>query len=163
MKEITANIVNDFINRLIKESKSELRNDLFDKNNRPQMESITFDELFDNFGGGIDMNFFPSENKGACCEVAMFVSFHKPIFGLKFKKDQMIALDDVLKKLVQQVLGTCYPKNHKIILLTDKVDTEVFEPWLGNLQAMRRMNMEIEIIYLRSNGSTEVVNKLVGL
>lgn len=32
------------------------------------------------------MNFFPSENKGECFEVAMFVSFHKPIFGLKFKK-----------------------------------------------------------------------------
>jgi hypothetical protein len=31
----------------------------------------------------------------------------------------MISLDDVLKKLVQQVLGTCYPKNQKIILLTD--------------------------------------------
>jgi hypothetical protein len=163
MKEITANIVNDFINRLERASKSELRNDLFDRNNRPQMEAITFDELFDNFGPGIDMNFFPSENKGACYEVAMFVSFHKPVFGLKFKKDQMIALDDVLKKLAQQVLGTCYPNNRKIILLTDKVDTEVFEPWLGNLRAIKRMGMEIEIIYLRSDGSTEVVNKLVGL
>jgi hypothetical protein len=163
MKEITEKIVKDFINRLNRASKSELRNEFIDKNNRPQMESITFDELFDNFGRGIDMNFFPSENKGACCEVAMFVSFHKPIFGLKFKKDIMISLDDVLKKLVQQVLGTCYPKNQKIILLTDKVDTEVFEPWLGNLRAIKRMGMEIEIIYLRSDGSTEVVNKLVGL
>jgi hypothetical protein len=157
------NIVNDFINRLKRASKSELRNEFIDRNNRPQMEAITFDELFENFGGGIEMNFFPSENKGACCEVAMFVSFYKPIFGLKFKRDQMISLDDVLKKLVQQVLGTCYPKNQKIILLTDKVDTEVFEPWLGNLEAIKRMGMEIEIIYLRSDGSTEVVNKLVGL
>jgi hypothetical protein len=157
------NIVNDFINMLKRGSNSDFRNEFLDRNNRPQMESITFDEFFDNFGRGIDMNFFPSENKGACCEVAMFVSFHKPIFGLKFKKDQMIALDDVLKKLVQQVLGTCYPKNQKIILLTDKVDTEVFEPWVGNLRAIKRMGMEIEIIYLRSDGSTEVVNKLVGL
>ena len=163
MKEITEKIVKDLIIRLNRASQSELRNEFIDKNNRPQMESITFDELFDNFSRGIDMNFFPSENKGACCEVAMFVSFHKPIFGLKFKKDHMISLDDVLKKLVQQVLGTCYPKNQKIILLTDKVDTEVFEPWLGNLRAIKRMGMEIEIIYLRSDGSTEVVNKLVGL
>jgi hypothetical protein len=157
------NIVNDFINRLKRASKSELRNDLFDRNNRPQMEAITFDELFDNFGGGNDMNFFPSENKGACCEIAMFVSFHKPIFGLKFKKDQMIALDDVLKKLVQQVLGTCYPKNQKIILLTDKVDTEILEPWLGNLQAIQRMGMEIQIFYLNSNGIPKSANEIVGL
>ena len=127
------------------------------------MESITFDELFDNFGRGINMNFFPSENKGACCEVAMFVSFHKSVFGLKFKKDQMIPLDDILKKLVQQVLGTCYPNNQKILLLTDKVDTEVFEPWLGNLRAIKRMGMELEIVYLKSNGSTENINRLVGL
>jgi hypothetical protein len=43
------------------------------------------------------------------------------------------------------------------------VDTEVFEPWLGNLRAIKRMGMEIEIVYLRSDGSTEFVNKLVGL
>jgi hypothetical protein len=50
----------------------------------------------------------------------------------KFNKDKMIALDDLLKKLVQQDLESCYPKNRKIILLTDKVDTEVIEPWLEN-------------------------------
>ena len=157
------NIVNDFINMLKRGSNSDFRNEFLDKNNRPQIESITFDELFDNFGRGIDMNFFPSENKGACCEVAMFVSFHKPEFGLKFKRDQMIALDDVLKKLVQQVVGTCYPKNKKIILLTDKVDTEVFEPWLGNLQAIQRMGMEIQIFYLNSNGIPKSANEIVGL
>jgi hypothetical protein len=157
------NIVNDFINMLIRGSNSDFRSELIDRNNRPQMESITFDELFDNFGGGIDMNFFPSENKGGCYEVAMFVSFHKPAFGLKFKKDKMISLDDVLKKLVQQVVGTCYPTNKKIILLTDKVDTEIFEPWIGNLQAIKRMGMTIEIYYLKSNGMVEPANKFVGL
>jgi hypothetical protein len=158
------NIVNDFINMLKVASKSELRNDLFDRNERSRMEAITFDQLFENFGEGIDMNFFPSENKTPyCCEVAMFVSFNKPIFGLKFKKDMMIALDDVLKKLVQQVLGSCYPKNRKIILFTDKLDTEVIEPWLGNLRAIKRMGMEIEIFYLNSNGIPKSANEIVGL
>ena len=109
------------------------------------------------------MNFFPSENKGACYEVAMFVSFHKPVFGLKFKKDQMVTLDEVLKKIVQQVLGTCYPTNQKIILITDKIDTEVFEPWLGNLKAMKRMGMEIEIVYLKSDGDYKMLNSLCGV
>ena len=109
------------------------------------------------------MNFYPSENKGSCCEIAMFVSFHKQIFELKFKNNQMISLNDVLKKLVQQVLGTCYPKNQKIILLTDKVDTEIFEPWLGNLFAIKRMGMEIQVVFLRGDGSTENVNKLLGV
>jgi hypothetical protein len=75
----------------------------------------------------------------------------------------MISLDDVIKKLVQQVLGACYPKNQNIILLTDKVDTDIFEPWLGNLKSLKKMNIEIDIVYWRNNGSFEFVNKLVGL
>jgi len=158
------NVLTEFLSILKNGRYRELRNgDLFDRNNKPQIEAVTFDELLQDAHVRHNMNFFPSKNKGACHEVAMFVSFHKPIFGLKFKKDQMISLDDVLKKLVQQVLGTCYPTNQKILLLTDKVDTEVFEPWLGNLRAIKRMGMELEIVYLRSNGSTENINRLVGL
>ena len=156
-------IVNNFINMLKRGNNSDFRNELIDRNNRHQIETTTFDELFDNFGSGFDMNFFPSENKGLCCEVAMFVSFHKPSFGLKFKKDQMIALDEVLRKLVQQVLGTCYPKNQKIILLTDKVDTDVFDPWLANLKAIKRIGMEIEIFYLNSDGIPKSANEIIGL
>lgn len=163
MNEILEKIVRDFISKLYRASKSELRNELIDRNNRVQMETITFDELFDNFGRGIDMNFFPSDRPGGCYEVAMFVSINKPVFGLKFKKDQMISLDDVLKKLVQQVLGTCYPTNQKILMLTDNIETEVFEPWLGNLRAIKRMGMELEIVYLRSDGTHRNVNSLLGL
>jgi hypothetical protein len=157
------NVLSEFLSILRNEKELDLRNDIFDRNNRPQLEAVTFDELFQNAQVRHNMNFFPSDLPGGCYEVAMFVSFHKSVFGLKFKKDQMIPLDDVLKKLVQQVLGTCYPKNQKILLLTDKVDTEVFEPWLGNLRAMKRMGMELEIVYLRSNGSTENINRLVRL
>ena len=156
-------ILKEFLSIIDNERNREFRNEFLDRNNKPQIDAVTFDELLQDAHVRHKMNFFPSENKGACHELAMFVSFHKPIFGMKFKKDQMIPVDDVLKKLVQQVLGTCYPTNQKILLLTDKVDTEVFEPWLGNLRAIKRMGMEIEIIYLRSDGSTEVVNKLVGL
>ena len=163
MNVILEKILNDFIDKLYRASKSELRNEFIDRNNRTQMETITFDELFDNFGGGVDMNFFPSDNPSGCFEVAMFVSFHKPAFGVKFKKDQMIPLDDVMKKLVQQVLGSCYPTNQKILLLTDKLDTEVLEPWLGNLKAIKRMGMELEIVYLRNDGTHRNVNSLFGL
>jgi hypothetical protein len=156
-------VISEFLSLLRNERELDLRNDIFDRNNRTHLEAVTFDELFQNAQVRQNMNFFPSDNPSGCFEVAMFVSFHKSLFGLKFKKDQMIPLDDVLKKLVQQVLGTCYPTNQKILLLTDKVDTEVFETWLGNLRAIKRMGMELEIVYLRSNGSTENVNRLVGL
>ncbi len=157
------NIIMEFLSILDNEKNQVFKTEFLDRNNRHQIETITFDELLQDTHVRHNMNFFPSENKGVCHEVAMFVSFHKPVFGLKFKKDQMIPLDDVLKKLVQQVLGTCYPTNQKILLLTDKVDTEVFEPWLGNLMAIKRMGIELEIVYLRSDGSTEYVNRLVGL
>jgi hypothetical protein len=123
----------------------------------------SFDELFIKNGSNIDMNFFPSENKGSCCEIAMFVSLNKPVFGLKLKKDQMIPIDQVIKTLVQQVLGTCYPINKKIILLTDKVDTDIFDPWIGNLRTIKKMGNEIEIFYLHKDGTTKIVNDLIRL
>jgi hypothetical protein len=156
-------ILAEFLSILKNVIKQEFRNEFLDRNNKPQIEAVTFDELLQNAHVKHNMNFFPSENKGACHEVAMFVSFNKSVFGLKFKKDQMVSLDEVIKKLVQQVLGTCYPTNKKILLLTDKVDTEVFEPWLGNFKAIKRMGIEIEVVYLRSNGSFENINSLVGL
>ena len=159
------NIISEFLSILRNERELDFRNgnDILDKKIRPISEAVTFDELLQDANFRHNINFFPSEKLCGCYEVAMFVSFHKTVFGLKLKKDQMVSLDDVLKKLVQQVLGTCYPKNQKILLLTDKVDTEVFEPWLGNFRAIKRMGMEIEIVYLRSNGSTENINRLVGL
>jgi hypothetical protein len=157
------NILSEFLSILNNDRNQEFRNDLLDRNNKTQNESVTFDELLNNARIRQKMNFFPSDILGGCYDVAMFVSFHKPIFGLKFKKDQMVPLDDVLKKLVQQVLGSCYPTNQKILLLTDNIETDVFEPWLGNLRAIKRMGMEIQIVYLRSDGSRQNINSLVGL
>jgi hypothetical protein len=157
------NIINNFLNLLKNGANSGLRNEFLDRNNKIQSEAITFDDLFENSGSGDSMNFFPSDRKGACHNVAMFVSFHKPIFDIKFKRDQMISLDVLLKKVVQQVLGTCYPINKKIVLITDKVDTEVFEPWIGNLKAMKKMGLEIEVVYLKSNGDYELINTLLAI
>jgi hypothetical protein len=157
------NVLSEFLSIINNERNREFRNEFLDRNNKPQIEAVTFDELLQDAQVRNNMNFFPSENKGACHEVAMFVSFHKSVFGLKFKKDQMIPLDDVLKKLVQQVLGTCYPTNQKILLLTDNIETDLFEPWIGNLKAIQRMGIELQIVYLRSNSSPKNINSLVGL
>jgi hypothetical protein len=157
------NLINNFLKLLKNGTSRELRNEFLDRNYKIQSEAITFDDLFENSGSGDSMNFFPSDRKGACHDVAMFVSLHKPIFDIKFKRDQMISLDVVLKKVVQQVLGTCYPINKKIVLITDKVDTEIFEPWIGNLKAMKRMGLEIEVVYLKSNGDYESINTLLGI
>jgi hypothetical protein len=157
------NIINNFLNLLKNGTNRGLSSVFLDRNNKIQSEAITFDDLFENSGSGDSMNFFPSDRKGACHNVAMFVSFHKPIFDIKFKRDQMISLDVVLKKVVQQVLGTCYPINKKIVLITDKVDTEIFEPWIGNLKAMKKMGLEIEVVYLKSNGDYELINTLLAI
>jgi len=155
-------VIENFI-ELLKMSRYMNSSEMLDDFNNTRIKNITFDEIFEKFGNGDKMNFFPSENKGSCCEIAMFVSFHKPIFDLKFKTNQMVSLDDVLKKLVQQVLGTCYPTNQKIILITDKIDTDIFEPWLGNLKAVKKLGMEIDIVYIKSSGDYKMINDLLGL
>lgn len=154
------NIIFDFISMLSRGVISEFDGNYLSGN---KSKTFSFDELFESTGRNSSMNFFPSDKKGGCYEIAMFVSFHKPIFKVNLKRNQMVSLDEVLKKLVQQVLGTCYPKNKKIILLTDKIDTDVFEPWIGNLKAIKKMGMELEVVYLRSDGSTDNINQLIGL
>jgi hypothetical protein len=155
------NIIFDFINMLRRGAISEFDDNYLSGNK--SKKTFSFDELFENNGSNSSMNFFPSDKKGNCHEIAMFVSFHKPIFKVNLRRNQMVSLDEVLKKLVQQVLGTCYPKNKKIILLTDKIDTDVFEPWIGNLKAIKKMGMELEVVYLRRDGSTDNINQLIGL
>jgi hypothetical protein len=157
------NIVDNFINMLQINNSDRFRDELRSENKKPKKILTSFDELFIKNGSNMDMNFFPSENKGSCCEIAMFVSLNTPVFGLKLKKDQMIPIDEVIKTLVQQVLGTCYPINKKIILLTDKVDTDIFDPWIGNLRTIKKMGNEIEIFYLHKDGTTKIVNDLIRL
>lgn len=102
------NIIFDFISMLRRGVISEFDGNYLSGN---KSKTFSFDELFESTGRNSSMNFFPSDKKGGCYEIAMFVSFHKPIFKVNLKRNQMVSLDEVLKKLVQQVFGKCYLRN----------------------------------------------------
>ena len=77
------NILSEFLSILKNERNIESRTELLDRNNKQQIESVTFDELLNNARLRHNMNFFPSDYPGGCYEVAMFVSLQSNnVWGL---------------------------------------------------------------------------------
>lgn len=126
-------------------------------------KSKTFSELFKNYDGHGAINLFPSENKGFCHRTAIFFSFSKMPKNSSLKRNQLIPLAKILPIIIQQVLGSCLGKNKEVILVTDTIDTKVFEPWLSNLKRINEMCDSFEIIYVRPNGSNCSIKEVLGI
>ncbi len=125
--------------------------------------SFDLHEFYSSGGEGGNINFYPSSVKGGCYEVAMFVSISKPPNGLNLKEGNCIPLDLVLKKMVQQVLGSCEGINQEILLITDEIDTKAAREWEGNLKAIKRRCASFDIFYLLPDGDYKNVNDLFGV
>ena len=126
-------------------------------------KSIELYEIFDSSDSGGSINFFPSPIKGSCHETGMFVSFSKSPKGIKLHKNSIVSLDKVLKKMVQQVLGTCYGINQEITLITDQINTNVSREWEANLRTIQSSCKSLNIYYLLPDGKHKNVNDLFGL
>jgi len=123
-------------------------------------------ELYEIFGSGdsdSSINFFPSPIKGSCYESAVFVSFSKSPKGIKLNKSSIVSLDVVFKKMVQQVLGTCFGINQDITLITDQINTDISREWEGNLRTIQSKCKSLNIYYVLPNGTNKNVNDLFGL
>jgi hypothetical protein len=126
-------------------------------------KSKTFSELFKNYDGHGAINLFPSDNKGFCHRTAIFFSFSKLPKNSSLKRNQLIPLAKMLPIIIQQVLGKCLGKNKEIILITDTIDTKVFEPWLSNLKRINETCDSFEIIYVRPDGSNCSIKEVLGI
>lgn len=162
---MSKNIADDFMNAFINgdvsrhpindiTSMTDLSN-IDSPNHFLKQKSFNFEDVLKDMSSREKINFFPSNQEGDCHQTTMFVSFRKPILKFKMAKSNFVALDIVLKEMVKQVLGNCYGKNQKIILLT--------EEWHANLRAMQKQCESIEVYYVFPNGKHENANRFFGL
>ncbi len=116
------------------------------------------------FSGSIKsehINLFPCEIPGSCASEAIFVSLSSEKNKKEFtslKKNQFISLDEVIIKMVQQVLGECAGRNKHVILITDYLNTEVLSPWMPVLSQMSNYGITFEILFLNSKGQMNLVD-----
>jgi len=112
--------------------------------------------------GNIDgkMNFFPSSIKGRCHYLAVFVSMREETLSFKSDPNNFVSLDVVLKKMVQQVLGSCFNVNKEVVLITDTIDTKVIEEWKPNFRAMKKVCDNIRFYYVDKEGIPKDVSFL---
>lgn len=167
---MSKNIADDFMNAFINGDVSRHPiNDIIDDSNMDspnhflKQKSFNFEDVLKDMSSREKINFFPSNQEGDCHQTSMFVSFRKPILKFKMPKSNFVALDIVLKEMVKQVLGNCYGKNQKIILLTDEISNSKSEEWHANLRTMQKQCESIEVYYVFPNGKYENVNRFFGL
>ena len=167
---MSKNIADDFMNAFINGDVSRHPiNDIIDDSNMDspnhflKQKSFNFEDVLKDMSSREKINFFPSNQEGDCHQTSMFVSFRKPILKFKMPKSNFVALDIVLKEMVKQVLGNCYGKNQKIILLTDEISNSKSEEWHANLRTMQKQCESIEVYYVFPNGKHENANRFFGL
>lgn len=143
---------------------SEILNFIFDilkdncDRNRRIEDVRTISELFGNFFGGAPFNLIPSDEKSNCCELAIFISVTKSPKHMKLRQDQLIPLDKLLPKVVQQVQGSCAGINKEVYILCDEINTNSFEPWLNNLRTIRRQSKVFGIYYIGGSSLKDITD-----
>jgi hypothetical protein len=153
-------LVSKFLGFFYNREQLSIRENIFESKD---LLSIDLDKALEYSGIANNINFFPSSTKGGCHKTAMFVSFSKSPKGFKLKRNNCLPLDVVLKKMVKQVLGSCYGKNQEIILLTDEMSISKSEEWHANLRTMQKVCKSIGVYYVFPDGKHENVDRFFGL
>jgi hypothetical protein len=167
--DIIKNIL-DILEINLRESDEMFREVMFDnesKERRP-VKPQSLDQLLSSMGilsnsTGGGFNLFPSDKKGPCRPDAIFLSFTSKKVEKILRKGHRVPVDQIMKKMTQQVLGSCFDKNKSITLLTDNIDTIKCEEWLPNLKVMRLICDEFQIVHVSPRGELKVINDLFDL
>jgi hypothetical protein len=110
-----------------------------------------------------DINFYPGFKKSSCCEGAIFLSLKHQPRSINLSRSEMKSLKVTLENMVQHLLGECMNITKEVILITDLIETDTINSWLGTLKSIQRINCSIDIVYVRKNGEFELTNKVLGL
>ena len=88
-------------------------------------------------------NFFPSDEKGRCTELAYFVSISDKKVSLK--ANQKIKFDVMMQNFIRHCQGSCMKTVKHVIIITDKYDNEVINFWKSNIENIKNNGVKIEL------------------
>jgi hypothetical protein len=97
-----------------------------------------------------EFNFYPSEEKSKCCEVAFFTSLVGKRWNLD--KKQRLSLDEMFKILIRHCQGSCANITKYVAIIADNWDDDVVEFWRSNLNQLKNHGVTIEL-HMLLNGT----------
>ena len=114
------------------------------------LEHLSFEkiEMMDRDQGVQDrmnINFYPSDIKGRCHEVAYFMSLQGK--GVTLKKGK-IPFDKMMKLFIKHCQGSCIDKVKHAIIITDKHDNDEIEFWQSNINNIKKNGVRIELLII---------------
>ena len=122
---------------------------VFSKNEFKSFDEILdylLERRFDDFSkrdNGNSFNFFPSDEKGRCTELAYFVSISDKKVSLK--ANQKIKFDVMMQNFIRHCQGSCMKTVKHVIIITDKYDNEVINFWKSNIENIKDNGVKIEL------------------
>lgn len=162
-------IVSEFLDLLFNDMQKHPLNDILKGNNLEspnhflKQKEFNFYDLILEMNLNESINFYPGIQTNSCYETAFFVSFRKEPLNFKMPKSNFVSLDIILKVMVQKVLGDCYDINKNIILLTDNINVQKQEEWLGNLKTIKKLCKSFNVYYVFPDGKHENANRFFGI
>ena len=121
---------------------------VFSKNEFKSFDEILdylLERRFNDFSKKVSnsFNFFPSDEKGRCAELAYFVSISDKKVSLK--ANQKIKLDVMMQNFIRHCQGSCMKTVKHVIIITDKYDNEVINFWKSNIENIKNNGVKIEL------------------
>ena len=145
-------LAKSIVDSLWNNSIEELRLDGIDKNYR--IKPVGLFEFLSDVVFRERINFYPGKPVVDCAKTAVFMSLTKnPPRGKWLKPKDKINLQKMMPKIIQHMQGGCIDKTQKILLITDNINTDLINPWRGNLKNIQsRDGKEVVILFVDPKG-----------
>ena len=99
-------------------------------------------------------NLYPSDLKGECRDLAVFLALEGKQF--KSKGTKFLTFNEAIEKMIQhQTSLKCKGVTKQMLLITTSWDAEVFQPWYGNFVDFRKDGVESSFALWTVNGWSE--------
>ena len=111
------------------------------------------------------INFYPGDTSGDCAKTAVFMSITKtPPRAEWLKPKDKVNLQKMIPKVIQHMQGGCIDKTQKMLLITDNMNTDLINPWRGNLKNIQsRDGKEVVILFVDPEGELHDMGMACGL
>ena len=111
------------------------------------------------------INFYPGDPGADCAKTAVFMSITKtPPRAEWLKPKDKVNLQKMIPKVIQHMQGGCIDKTQKMLLITDNMNTDLINPWRGNLKNIQsRDGKEVVILFVDPKGELHDMGMACGL
>jgi hypothetical protein len=108
-----------------------------------------------------DVNFYPGK-PGVCCETGYFMSVGSSLSSkIRLDKSQLISLDEMLKIMFKHIFIDCLETTSNVILICDEINTSIFNKYSAQFRALKRLNIQVQIVYFKQSGPQDITKLIM--